>query len=215
MSAASQDDEHATDINLMMGGQDWAGLIRYWIAHQYEPACRSAIAILEEKVKNQSMDWKPLADFVVGVASNPCDLNRQSTFEIPHFCTTLEAGTLRILELYPVALLCEGAAFAPAELRSQLLDAGLQASAAVISTSKNLRDDALCAFFLMLAARAQMAMGELKAAHDRYQEALEILRPLSKQRPAVFLIRLARALNGLGAVQCNPNELTNALVVLK
>jgi CHAT domain-containing protein len=214
VSDGPQSDEHAAHINALVAAHNWAGLIRYWIAHRYEPAFGKAIQILEAHTKGRSDDWKKAAVFLVKFQSNPYDLNQRCEFDVPQSCTALEAATLRLLELYPFAALCEGAAFAPLHLRSQLLHTGFQAAQEALGVSCSIGDGALGAFFLVLMACARAASGESATACDLYQKAQEILWPLSQQQPAIYQLTLARALNGLGMAQTKLNGLKNALTNL-
>ena len=47
MSPSDPNDVHAPYVRELAEAGDWAGLVRYWLAHQHEPVLELAIALLQ------------------------------------------------------------------------------------------------------------------------------------------------------------------------
>src|SRR4051794_40121364 len=71
MSQPKKPDLHARYAQELADADDWAGLVRYWIAHQYPPALDQAIEIAEERSVSQQGPWQGLHRFLAEVRENP------------------------------------------------------------------------------------------------------------------------------------------------
>ena len=47
-------DPHASCIQRLVKTNDWAALVRYWLAHQHKPAMRAALGCLQQRVTTKT-----------------------------------------------------------------------------------------------------------------------------------------------------------------
>ena len=57
-----QEDVHAPDVRALVAARDWAGLVRYWMAHQYVEALDEAIILVNRQASRKGGYWLRLAE---------------------------------------------------------------------------------------------------------------------------------------------------------
>jgi Tfp pilus assembly protein PilF len=101
MSEPNPTDVHAPYVQQLLAASDWAGLIRYWIAHQHEAALEAAIGLVglrnrvlkdreiaaddpavgdlwvNRQTRRMKNRWRGLDAFLTAVHQNPFDLHRE------------------------------------------------------------------------------------------------------------------------------------------
>ncbi len=120
-------DPHALDVKRLADTGNWAGLVRYWMAHRHQPALDAAIACAHARAVSDP-GWRTLPKFLEQVKAEPIDLQRQAPESLPTRCDEIEKATLGILVLDPRAAFCELAAQFAIERQDQLLRMGLEAA---------------------------------------------------------------------------------------
>src|SRR4051794_648740 len=100
-------DVHAPYVQELVDARDWAGLVRYWMAHQHDAALDAAIGL----VRGQSQ----LAAFLAAVREDPLDFEREPPEELASSMAPVERMTLSLLLLNPRLALCEMAGQYPIE----------------------------------------------------------------------------------------------------
>src|SRR5687768_13702516 len=60
-------DRHATYLDDLELVGDWAGLVRYWIAHQHTPALHRAVALVKDYAERYEGRWTVLAPYLQSV----------------------------------------------------------------------------------------------------------------------------------------------------
>src|SRR4051812_46599588 len=107
---------HARRVRELSAAGDWAGLARYWLAHQHQPALDEAVAIARRSASRRG--WWPwsgnlthplLAEFLEAVRHDPFDRRRQLSEELVGACEPEGRETLLLLYLFPRLALCETA----------------------------------------------------------------------------------------------------------
>jgi hypothetical protein len=61
MSPAGAADVHVPYVKSLVETGDWAGLARYWLAHQYPPALERALEVVQRRAARQAGPWPALA----------------------------------------------------------------------------------------------------------------------------------------------------------
>jgi CHAT domain-containing protein/tetratricopeptide (TPR) repeat protein len=202
MSETPAADVHAPYVQGLADAKDWAGLVRYWLAHQHEAALDAAMGLVPGHTR--------LAAFLTAVRENPIDFDRESPDELLATLASPEQMTLFLLLLYPRLALCEIADQYPIKQQHQLYRIGLESAERACQLAQALEDQAVHAFCCSVMARASYEVRNLEASRERCEEALGTYHELERQRPAVYRPDLAKTLHGLGAVQRAQGELEEA-----
>jgi len=215
MSEAVQDDVHAPHINALMHKGDWAGLVRYWIAHRHEPALVHAVALARSKASTAKDPWGKLADFLTKVSVDPLNRENIPPTEVVKLCNPKEAATLQLLGLYPLAALGAKSHQAPAEFQRRQLADGLKAAGKAIIVAQEIADHPVRAVFRMFIARAQDRAGSYRIARTHYRKALAIYRPLLISNPEVYGPYVAKILDCLGDANMHLGAFNAAILVFQ
>ncbi|HEY1189480.1 MAG TPA: tetratricopeptide repeat protein [Gemmata sp.] len=202
MSEPTPIDVHAPYVQELAADRDWAGLVRYWMAHQHKAALDAAIVLVEGQAA--------LAAFLNAVREEPLDPAREPPEELFASLAPPEQMTLYLVLLYPRLALCEMAGQFPLDQQDRLYRIGLESGERACQVAQTLEDRALHAFSRNVMAGGFQEVNDLEAARDSYQEALGIRRELARVRPDVFRSQVAMTLNNLGNVQRALNDLEAA-----
>src|SRR5262249_24489369 len=151
--------------------------------------------------RREGTRWMPLAKYLANVHRDPASRGRRTPEWDYSEWTHRDRDTLRLLELFPEAALCEAAVGVSVERQRELLDIGVRAAEEACAITEGLGDWAACACFLVLQARGHLETAQLKAACDCYTRARELYRELARARPGVYQPYLSMVLNNLGVVQ--------------
>ncbi len=97
---------HAPVVNALVQQRDWSGLIRYWMAHQHQPALDAAVRVVGE------LDDHPRGEFAVDLfwtafAKNPLDFELEIPEAMFDASRAEEQGVLALIHLFPRLALCE------------------------------------------------------------------------------------------------------------
>jgi tetratricopeptide (TPR) repeat protein len=203
---AAEVDVHAPYVRELVEAGDWAGLVRYWMAHQHPLALEAALALARREAVRPGGHWAVLADFLADVARDLLSPERDLPEELAQGWPRPEQATLFLLFLYPRVALCEMAAEAPVEMQEALLRVGLEAGEQACGLVGTPRDAAVAAFFRSVLARGHLELRQLEAARDSYTEALRVYCGLAEQRPDVYRLYVAMTLTNLGKVQRDLKE---------
>ena len=150
---------HAKRVRELSAAGDWAGLVRYWMAHQHEPALDAAVVVARRCGKKGDF-----LQFLDAVRKHPIDFEREPSNALLEACDPEEVTTLFLLVLYTGMALCDPAVQDPPEQRGQLILSGLKAAKQACQVATNLRDRALHAFCLFAQARGHLEMRDLEEA---------------------------------------------------
>jgi tetratricopeptide (TPR) repeat protein len=210
MSPTEPTDVHARYVQELIDAADWAGLVRYWLAHQHQPALDAALDVVRRRADPPEGRWRELAEFLTRVREDPFDPRHPPPERFLAGSSAEEQATLYLLTLNPRAALCEFAAEAPVEQQEQLFQIGLEAVEEACQAAAFLEDRASQAFFRGVQARGFQEVRQLEAARASYQEALASYRELARLRPEVYRPAVATTLNNLGNVQSALNDLEAA-----
>jgi CHAT domain-containing protein/predicted Zn-dependent protease len=214
-------DAHAPWVNKLVQQEDWAGLVRYWIAHQHKPALDAAIACARACAARNSR-WKQLPGYLEQVKANPptevlfgygndvvVKANRPPK-GLPAPANEAEHAALGILPLWPLVGLCERAEQYPLEQQNRLFQLGLESAELAAGLALGCQDAPLAAFLLRVRARGFQEVRQWEQALPIYGQALHSYRELARQRPEVYRPDVALTLNNLGIVQYDLNALEAA-----
>ncbi|HKI36229.1 MAG TPA: CHAT domain-containing tetratricopeptide repeat protein [Gemmataceae bacterium] len=210
MSDTQPTDVHAPHVRQLDEAGDWPALVRYWMAHQHEPALDAAIAVLRRQQEAATERWHEVGEFLTQVREEPLDPSREPSEELMAALPREGQLTLYLLILYPRMALCEMASQYPVEQQDGLFDMGLQAAEQAGQVAEALQDEALVSFFKVTVARGLQELRQLEAARRTYEEALASYRELARQRPDVYRPNVAMTLNNLGIVQRDLSDLEAA-----
>jgi CHAT domain-containing protein/tetratricopeptide (TPR) repeat protein len=188
---------HGPYVAALEAAGDWAGLCRYWIAHQYLPALDRALAVTEQLGGKQGAE---LTRFLEAVRANPFRPLEHPPDVNPGDNTDAENATLDILLQYPFAALCQFATrLLPVAEQDAALRLGIQFTERILGLAHAAEDTPLVAFFLgILADGFWNAADPERAAAAAYREAKVSYRALAEKRPDAFRRVLAMILNNLG-----------------
>jgi hypothetical protein len=149
MSQPNPSDVHAPYVRELVDAGDWAGLVRYWMAHQqHQPALDQAIALVQHYAESGRREphrslwswfssrrrpvtgggendrWRLLAAFLVDVRREPLENDRKQPEELGDGWSNAEHATILLLILYPRVAMCQLAGQAPLEMQEQLVHPG-------------------------------------------------------------------------------------------
>ena len=213
VSEPAPTDVHAPYVRELIDARDWAGLVRYWIAHQYPPALGSAIDLVQGEVD--------LASFLTAVRDNLFDSDDHSQGNRPRFDRRLpedyltalpqpQRMTLDLLLLYPQMALCETAGHYPLEQQQHLIHTGLESSERSCQLAQTLQDRAYDAFCRIVMARGYWCVSRQDEARTSCEQALDIYRDLAEWRPDVYRTKVAATLSNLSILQRHMDDLEEA-----
>ncbi len=201
---------HARRIRELSALDDWAGLVRHWMAHQHNPALAEASAVAHRLADRGEPAGEFLVAFLASVQENPLDPQREAPEELMNVCAREEQATLLLLYLYPRLALCKMASRYAVEHRGRLLAIGLEAAGKACRLATMLEDETAEAFFHIVLARGCQEAQQLEEARRHYDEALRHYRQLEQAQPGVFLPQVATTLNNLGTVLRDLRQLEEA-----
>jgi hypothetical protein len=227
-------DVHAPYVQHLVSAGDWAGLVRYSMAHQHLPALDAAVGLVSRQATSKAGSegnwwrrlvnlgrptklgskegdrWSTLARFLAEVRQNPLNPRQQLSKDLLTVWSPTEQVTLGLVMLFPRVALCELAGQYPIEDQERLYRVGLQSAAEAFDLAVRLQDPAAAAFFGDNIGRGCQGLHALEAARDSFQEALASYRELARLRPDVYRPYVAMTLNNLGNVQRALNALEAA-----
>jgi CHAT domain-containing protein/translation initiation factor 2B subunit (eIF-2B alpha/beta/delta family) len=203
-------DIHAPYVDDLARDSDWAGLVRYWMAHQYEPALDAAILAVRNQTAHLTGPYAALNEYLMQVRANPVAVDHKLAPNLDGFSTQAERATIKLLALYSAASLCELALQFRVEIRTELLHSGIATATMAQEIAMAIPDNATAAFFCGLGGRAYLESARFEVAQDRYRQALGLYHGLAQQRPAVYQPYLALTINNLANVLRKLNQLEAA-----
>src|SRR5262249_43507604 len=211
MRPTSVSDEHAPYVRELVTADDWAGLVRYWMAHACPAALDAALALVSRLVHREGGGWPVLENFLVQLRGNPGGRGPRS-LEIG-FRAPTRAGqlTVSLLDLYPRWFAGYFVAQVPASARGEAVRVCVDAGLRACRLAEALNDHALCAFIRSALGSAYLASGQLPAARENLVRVLALYRQLDEQRPGVYPPAIAMTLRNLGDTQKGLNDLAAAL----
>jgi tetratricopeptide (TPR) repeat protein len=234
VSPSDTGDVHAPYVQALADAGDWAGLVRYWMAHRHEAALDRAILVAERLAARDGHPWRRLlnwaiyglaarqrrlwimlTDFLAEVRLDPFDLEREPSEEMLAAWSGADHATLILLVLYPRVALCERAAGAVLAVQDQMLYLGLEAGEQAYELTEMVGDAAAGAFFRSALARGYRELSKWDKAQACYEEAVSCYRGLAARRPEVYQPDLAGTLNNLGTVLDNLWDLDGARACLE
>ncbi|MEO0445819.1 MAG: tetratricopeptide repeat protein, partial [Verrucomicrobiota bacterium] len=198
---------HREPVTQLQEQGDWAGLIRYWMAHGLAPdESREAARKILGGFARKEEAWRPLHESVETFLGAPTDPSWEPPEELPDLSQS-EKVTLVIVQLFPRMALCEMAGQFPPEQQSQLYQMGFQAAEQVKKLGNAIGDLPLVVFSCAMQARGFQECRQLERSREAYEEALEKYRELARKRPEVYEPDVAMTLNNLGNVLSDLSEL--------
>src|SRR5438128_2721791 len=66
MSQPEMPDVHAPYMQELADAGDWAGLVRYWMAHQHLEALEKAIILVQNRAAEKGSGWRRLVALLAG-----------------------------------------------------------------------------------------------------------------------------------------------------
>jgi tetratricopeptide (TPR) repeat protein len=187
---------HGPGVSELAGAGDWAGLCRYWVAHQYKPALDRAVEITG---RLGGARGAALTQFLGDVRRNPYDGLRCPPDFDPAENTHAENVTLDILRGLPYVALCEVATEFTIDFQAQALNLGILFAEKVVGRATAVNDAALVAFISAhFLAAGLWADSKPERAVRAAEAAVDIYRELAKVRPDAYRRELAMTLNTLG-----------------
>jgi tetratricopeptide (TPR) repeat protein len=192
---------HAPHVQQLVITGDWAGLVRYWMAHhQHDQALEEAINLVDSQARDRGR-WQHLASFLNDVRRDPLARNRKMTQNQLQGWAPEEQMTLALVIFYPWVKLCEQARQAPPGMQEPMLRLGIGAAEAALQIVESLGDIAYRAFLLTMLAQGNRQLGESEPALGYCTAALDIYRTLETACPDVWRPEVAQLLLDLGNVQ--------------
>jgi tetratricopeptide (TPR) repeat protein len=173
-------DIHAPYVKLLAEAGDWAGLARYWMAHQHEPALDAAIACARVRSGTDNR-WQALADHLEERKSNQLNIRLDPPAVLVVWAKGTGSTTLELLQLYAKAALCDRARSSTPDTQPALLRFGLEIAAQGNALALACADVALAAFFVHVAAHLLAEMRRFSQAAQVYAKALKCYRRLQAQ----------------------------------
>ena len=96
-------DVHAPYVDDLAREKDWAGLVRYWMAHQYEPALDAAILTIRDRDSTSTKFYAVLTDYLTEVRHNPLPYQQQQSLAgLDKLGSPVEKATVKLLNLHPL-----------------------------------------------------------------------------------------------------------------
>jgi hypothetical protein len=210
MTPNATNDAHAPYVHALYENGDWASLVRYWMAHQYEAALARAIGLVTARADAEEGRWRTLANFLADVHREPISFERQPPDLDWEEWAPEQQVTLGVTLLYPAAAMCELARQAPLERQAALFRLGIESATQAQQFAESIVDVALQAFLLVMQAHGLREMRQFEAARDRCIKALAIHHELAHLEPDIYLPYVAVTLNSLGNLQRDLNLLEAA-----
>ena len=224
-------DVHAPYVGELAEVENWAGLMRYWMAHrEHGPAIDAAIQCARDR-SQYDKHWAPLSTYLEKVKAreqwssllNHLENGETNTIDSCHppysippelasDFTEVERGTIHLLQLYPLFVLCESADSISVSKRNAFTPLFMEAARTAIELAHRFSDPALAANFLRLKALAHWDTRQFEPAMLANIEAVAIYRTLAVGRPEIYQARAAGILNNLGAVQRSAGDVKGARV---
>ncbi len=195
MSPSDPELIHARRIAELSASGDWAGLARYWLAHQLRPALEAAVAVAR---RSAARTGPALAEFLESVLREPIDPQRELSEKVLTACDPEGQATLFLLVLFPRLALCELATQFPPERREQLLRIGLQAAEQACQVAAMLQDRAVAACCRGFQARGYVESGQREAARKSYEEARDLYRQDAERLPTASLAEQQTCWSNIG-----------------
>jgi CHAT domain-containing protein/tetratricopeptide (TPR) repeat protein len=211
MRPTSVPDVHAPYVRELVTADDWAGLVRYWMAHACPAALDAALALVSRHVHREGGEWPVLENFLVQLRGNPAGRGPRSLER--GFPAPTRAGqlTASLLDLYPRWFAGYFVAQVPAAARGEATRLCIEAGLRACRLAEALNDHALCAFIRSALGSAYLASGQLAAARENLEQVVALYRRLDEDRPGVYEPALAMTLRNLGDTQRGLNDLAAAL----
>jgi predicted RNase H-like HicB family nuclease len=217
-------DPHAPDVHRLFEAGNWAGLARYWLAHQYEPAMERAIDLVHGFAAQGNHPWTTLADFLDKGWVKPDGLILMKKKEASRrfFITPqppevrpeelgLEGwGTILLLTQAPIVALCEMAHTLPLEQQESALSMCIEILEGGLKIATDLHDPSLVAFLKGCLARGYSQRNDLEAARTNMEDALNAYSELATTQPEVYRPHVARLYQNLAILHRSLNDLEEA-----
>lgn len=210
MKKVVSQDPHTASVETLVTRGDWAGLLRWWIAHQYPPALKAAVQIGRNLATERGGAWQLLARYLGEVAMAPLQQRNSYPARLRRICNPIETSTLDLLLLFPIASWCERAGKVPPSWQERFLHIGIRGATSAVRVSRSLKDSALEAYFLWLLGTASAELHRFGEARQYYHQVIRITQTLAKRHPAIYCPHLAITFNSLGVVQRHLNLLPEA-----
>ena len=206
MCASTGDDVHTPFVEQLRMVGDWAGLVRYWIAHGNESALAAAITVVQGQAQ-QGEPWHSLANFLKEVQENRADPSRKPPRELLEALPPEGREVLVLLELQTRLVMCEVAAGLPGMPWDEVIRNGPEAARRAAEVGRLRNDPAVTAYALWMQGHAHRATRNMEAARASFREALAAYRALARQRPEVYRLYIGKTLHNLGTLQRDLGEL--------
>ncbi|MCA9047636.1 MAG: hypothetical protein KDA89_02845, partial [Planctomycetaceae bacterium] len=191
-------DPHALYVAELQADADWAGLLRYGLAHGlHMPAVDAAIDVLHSR--HFGTGFAVLRTWLTEFRDSPlqprepCDTE---SLDLPQ----AEQIALTLVQTWPFVALCEMAGQFPPDQQTQLFQMGQQTAELWLKLSEVTDDAALAATAHSFLANSHDELRNLESAVASFEEALTIRRKLAAARPDVYLPNVTATLNNLGTV---------------
>jgi hypothetical protein len=190
--SASFADSHGDEIDRLAAERDWAGLVRYWIAHDYQDALQRALDLVQEA--SQSLDQKPyhvdLARCLetllgsLGDEEGLPEILRRFPDGLEDF-EDAERRTLQLLYLY-LQVQHQLAGVVRNQGSSRAGRDAAQTAEKARSLAEGFEDLPLVARFSVLLGIGQGAAGKLRESARHFTQALGIYQALARRQPEVY-----------------------------
>src|SRR6185503_16064587 len=147
MNSPDSSNVHSLYVQELVQANDWAGLLRYWMAHLHDPALDEATTLVVQHVNAEDRRWRILAEFLEDVCRQPLDLQRKLPEDLTIGWLPPEQVTLNLLTLTPFVALCELWHRAPADQQERVLSVGVEYAKEACRQAESLGDKSLSGFF--------------------------------------------------------------------
>ena len=179
---------HSRRIRELSAAQDWAGLMRHWMAYQQEPALAEAVAIARGRETDPAAS--PLVRYLEEFQESPTTPRALLDPSSLQESTASESATLMLLGLFPHIALCERLDRFPDHEREQLFALGTDAASKGWQLADLLQERALRARFLMTFCNGCLNVGEFGWACNCCEQALDDYHTIEESNPGVVLLEL-------------------------
>lgn len=180
MTNTTMSDPHLASVTNLAKAEDWAGLLRYWMAFQYRPALERATDLARERAepspkgvgflgrlfgrpREDDGRWKCLLSLLELLHKDLSSRKLPSDWELFQW-SEAEQVALTLLTPYVEAFLCEAAKQAQPRQQEALFAQGLFQAEVGYVLAKRLDDRGVQAMFLSLIARGNQNLAELERA---------------------------------------------------
>lgn len=209
MTSSALEHLHSPYIGKLQESGDWAGLIRYWMAHFHEAALDAAVDVIRRRSKGGEK-WRALVEFLREVRLQPFDQRRKLPDTLAGGWPPMEQKTINLLVMTPFIAMCEMPGRLPEEHRERLLHIGIQYGEEACGEAEFLGDHALLGFFRKAIAMGYAGLGKPELTRANLREAVNSYRTLANDVPVIFKPYLMSCLNMLGGVEVDLNQLDAA-----